>query len=162
MSNLPKHPRQPSGDGPTAHTATHGDYVVLEIATAVKAFVNRRTTPLVYARNRGVITGEQFDAGERFARYARVAYHSGAGRRDPLDMTPRGESHETESQAEYIARARDLLRRLQDRIPPDRWYVLYSVAVEEEPAGGGRGRRFKLLTEALDAAAVVFGILAEK
>lgn len=51
----------------------------------------------------GVLNARQREAGEIFERDYRIAHPSGS--RDSLDMTPRGEDHETDERAAAVRRA---------------------------------------------------------
>lgn len=100
----------------------------------------------------GVITAAQREAGERFEADVRLVGPN-TSPRDSLDLTPRGEGHESEDMVEAIKRAKARLRKV--KVAAGVWYsALRVVAVDR--------REVKLaaivLPDVLDRVARVYGL----
>jgi hypothetical protein len=73
-------------------------------------------TPLHRAYSNGMLTHKQLEAGLWFERFFEFVYGGlASGRRDPLDMTPRGTAPDSNPTAVYL-HYKDLMRKVEARI----------------------------------------------
>lgn len=127
----------PTGQGPTPEAMHHSAYEVIRTAQNVRAYVNQTSTPLQAARRRNAITERQYKAGLQFEAWTRATMICG-GRRDTLDMSPRGQAHETEGAALHYVRNRQRIQAVQQLMDADTYWRLYSVIGLHEAIGDCR------------------------
>lgn len=120
-------------------------------------------TPIMRAFHRGKITERQKDAAARYLWLYAVTKETG-GRRDSLDMTPRGSNEWSESRLNWMIDRKQEISMAEAATPPAAMMVVKSVVVHEEPIGDARAkyRRYALLMEGLDALADVWKMPGEK
>ena len=156
---------EPKPLGPTPETMRHGDYNRPEGRGALAVYTNRHPNRLGRLLGYGVISQRQWAAGVAFEDTWGRVWGSASPGRDSTIPSVGGTSHETDTQAERMAKARARLNTILNRIGPGRYSLLVSVACYGAGIGSARGKGKgrtltlrKLLCEALDQCAIVYGI----
>jgi hypothetical protein len=146
--------------GPTKEAMRHGEYVQGNAGSRA-VWTNRRPNMLMALRGSGSITGKQCAAGLCFIETWTGAWYPGA--RDSTQPIIGGEDHETETQAERVAKQRARCNTILNRIGPKAYSQLVSVAVFDEPMGNYRkhAEAHVLFKASLDQCVVVYGISEE-
>lgn len=147
----------PHVGAPTRESAAHGAFAQLPGDVAGRK-VYVRCEPALLDKLR-MLTRQQREAGRAFcADYVRV-WGTG-GTRDTLDMSPRGQAHETPSQAEAWASARRRLNAVLNKAGPGAYAVLAQVCAFEEPLGAQSRKRkaYAALFLGLDVCAAVYNV----
>jgi hypothetical protein len=120
-----------------------------------KVVRNTASTPIMRAHSRGVITDRMKDAADRYY-WLILATRVTGGRRDSLDMTPRG-GHEalTDERLAWLADRESERCLLAEMVPHDALRVVHSVVVDEDAIGAclPDRRRYQLLCAGLSALA---------
>jgi hypothetical protein len=142
---------------PNEYTKRHGEYVQGNAGSRA-VWTNRRPNMLMSLRGAGSITGKQCAAGLCFIE-TWVGVWS-PGNRDSTQPVIGGEAHETEGQAERIAKLNARLRTILNRIGPAAYSQLVSVAVFDEPIGTYRKHAdaHVQFRASLDQCVVVYGV----
>lgn len=139
------HEPKPSNE-PTPERMAKGDF---EEGSQLRVFRDKEATPLRRAYNRDAISLSQCEAGEWYEEQWRIVNGSN-GPRSCLDwQIPGCGEPETERQVKAAAAYRDVVQRMGMQASA----VVTSVAVDHEPTGDSRNRRFALLVDGLNVAA---------
>lgn len=108
-------------DGPTERQTARSAYRKVERLPGIeRATIHEMENRLRELEWLGALNARQREAGELFERDYWTTSATG-GTRDPLDLTPRGSSHETDLEAERIKRARARVRDV--RTAAGIWYA---------------------------------------
>lgn len=104
-------------DTPTLERFNHGDFDFRQVEEGGgKVLVTTDATPLLKAHSKGKLTDKQRDAGLWFEfAYGLVWGSEVGGRRDPLDMTPRGAPANSNATAMYL-HYKDVLEKVEARL----------------------------------------------
>lgn len=130
--------QMPAGMIPTPEAMRRSEYELVRIEqNGPKVAVNKRPTPLAAALERHAITPRQYEAGRRFEAVHIIAWGHGSPR-NTLDMTVRGNGVETESQAERVIRANDVLDAIRRRMDAETYWRLVDICVLGLPIGDSR------------------------
>lgn len=160
--------RQEKAIGPTPEQLAKGGYDRPTERGSLAVYTNRHINVLAKLHAHGSITKRMKDAGDAFeATYAYV-WGTASPSRDSTILPIGGKSHETEAQAERMAKARARLNTILGRVGPAGYALLVAVTCfgERIPANKGAGKAKalvlrKMLCEALGQCAIVYGIEEE-
>lgn len=147
--------------GPTREAMRHGAYTAPETRGALAVYTNSHVNVLGRLRGYKVITPRQHAAGLCFEATWVKVNGSASPSRDSTIPAIGGTAHETEAEAERMAKARARTNTILNRVGPQRYSLLVAVCVFGESIGRGRNKGLvlrKLLCEALDQCAIVYGI----
>lgn len=146
--------------GPTPEAKRHGDYVLPESRGALAVYTNRRQNPLGQLLGFGTINRRQAAGGLCFIETYGEVWGTG-GTSDSTVLRVGGYSHETERQAERMAKLRARLHTILNRIGPKAYSLMVSVCVFGESIGRDRGKNCVLYDDlrfGLDQCAIAYGI----
>ena len=147
---------------PTPEQIAKGGYERPTGRGTVAVYTNRHNTLLMRLRAYKTISGRQYQAGLAFEASYEIAWGSLTPCRDRTRPPVGGISHETETQAERIGRARARLNTILNRVEHRVYSLLRAVIIHGEGFGGrDRGRlraRYDDLRRGLNECAEVYGI----
>lgn len=150
--------------GPTEEAKRHGDYIQGR-AGRWAVFTNTQINILAKLAAHKCINGRQYAAGLAFERTYVVVWGNASPSRDSTIPPIGGIIHETEQQAERMAKHRARLHTILNRVGPMRYSLLVSVCVYGYRIGRDRGRAaktFEGLREGLNECAIAYGIQDEE
>jgi hypothetical protein len=144
--------------GPTLETMQHGDYVRGGGARAI--YTNTHANILSKLRGYRTITPRQYAGGLAFERTWVAVWGTTSPGRDSTIPPVGGQVHETEGQAERMAKHRARLNTILNRVGPPAYSILVSVAVFGVSLGRERGNEgaFLVLRRCLDECAIAYGL----
>jgi hypothetical protein len=151
----------PKAIGPTLETMQHGDYVRGGGARAI--YTNTHANILGKLRGYSTITARQYAAGLAFERTWVAVNGTPSPGRDSTIPPVGGTVHETEAQAERMAKHSARLSTILNRIGPAAYSILVSVAVFGRSIGRERGNEgaYLVLRRCLDECAIAYGLQDE-
>lgn len=160
----PSAPAMPTGQTQTAHARDRGAYEVTRLEkNGPRIAYNAATSPLrIMAMARtvaGPLTEQQREAGETFEALYRFVWST--NRSDILAFKVRGHIHETEAEAEKVRKARELLGRIEAKLPSKGyWTTMVNVCVQQLLLTNSPAHRasYEQLVKGLDITRDVLGI----